>query len=234
MFPKRDHMLLLKLIGGAISPVVIWGALLLLPAPTLDWWRAWIFLGVVLVCSTATMAGVFAHNEELLDERYRSPIQKEQPLADKIAATLLVLSFLGVMLFIPMDVFRWHAIRAPGPIVSFVGLMLFVAGWVIIALAFRENAFAAPVVKYQRERHQRTIDTGVYAIVRHPMYASMVPLLIGMSLWLQSYAAAILSIVPIAAVALRIVFEEKFLKRELAGYEAYTRNVRFRLIPWVW
>ncbi|MGO9062060.1 MAG: methyltransferase family protein [Candidatus Binataceae bacterium] len=234
MLPKLDNTLLLKLIGGAISPVVIWGALLFLPAPTLDWWRAWVFLGVVLACSSATMAGVFAHNEELLDERYRSPIQKEQPLADKIAATLLVLSFLGVMLFIPLDVFRFHAIRAPGPIISFVGLMLFAAGWVLIAMAFRENAFAAPVVKYQQERHQRTIDSGVYAIVRHPMYASVVPLLVGMSLWLQSYAAALLSIVPVAAVALRIVFEEEFLKRELPGYEAYTRKVRFRMIPLVW
>ena len=87
--------------------------------------------------------------------------------------------------------------------------------------------FAAPVVKYQQERNQRTINTGVYAIVRHPMYAGIIPVLVGMSLWLQSYAAAIVSIIPIAAVALRIVYEEEFLKRELPGYEAYTRKVRF-------
>ncbi len=163
-----------------------------------------------------------------------APIQKEQPLADKIAASLLVLSFLGVMLFIPADVFCFHSIPEPGPIVSFAGLMLFIAGWVLIAMAFGENAFAASVVKYQQERHQRTIDTGVYAIVRHPMYASIVPVLVGMSLWLQSCAAAIVSIIPIAAVALRIVYEEEFLKRELPGYEAYTRKVRFRMIPLVW
>ena len=227
-------MLRLKLIGGAISPVIIWGFLLFLPAPTWNWWRAWVLLAVVLVCASATTAAVFAHNEALLDERYRSPIQKEQPLADKIAASLLVLSFLGVMLFIPPDVFCFHSIPEPGPIVSFAGLMLFIAGWVLIAMAFGENAFAAPVVKYQQERHQRTIDTGVYAIVRHPMYASIVPVLVGMSLWLQSCAAAIVSIIPIAAVALRIVYEEEFLKRELPGYEAYTRKVRFPMIPLVW
>ena len=195
---------------------------------------AWVLLAVVLVCAGATTAAVFAHNEPLLDERYRSAIQKKQSLADKIAASLLVLSLLGVMLFIPADVFCFHSIPEPGPIVSFAGIMLFIAGWVLIAMAFGENAFAASVVKFQQERHQRTIDTGVYAIVRYPKYASIVPVLVGMSLWLQSCAAAIVSIIPIAAVALRIVYEEEFLKRELRGYEAYTRKVRFRMIPLVW
>src|SRR5271155_651054 len=101
-------MLLLKLIVSAVAPVFIFGALLFLPAGTLDWWRAWIFLGVVLVCSAATMALVFRNNEALLDERYKAPIQKGQPLADKIVANLFVFSFLGVILLIPLDVFRFH------------------------------------------------------------------------------------------------------------------------------
>ncbi|HEY6421472.1 MAG TPA: isoprenylcysteine carboxylmethyltransferase family protein [Candidatus Binataceae bacterium] len=218
-------MLIVKLVTGVIAPVVIFGTLLFLPAGTLDWLPAWVFLGVIFACGTGTMIGVFRNNEELLDERYKGPTQKGQPLADKIIANLFVLSFLGVILLIPLDVFRFHLMGAPGPVVSFAGLVLFVAGWVLISVAFRENSFAAPVVKHQEERNQTVVDTGVYATVRHPMYTSVFLLLVGMALWLGSYAAALLAIVPIALIAVRIVFEERFLRRELPGYEAYTRKV---------
>ena len=227
-------MLMLKLIGGAMTPVILWGALLFLPAGTFAWWQAWVFLVVVLACSGATMMWVFANNEALLNERYGSPLQKGQPLADKIVANIFVLSFFAVILFIPLDVFRFHALPPPPPLVAFAGLVLFVGGWLLIATAMRENTFAAPVVRHQEERHQETIKTGVYAIVRHPMYTSVILLTPGMAIWLGSYAAALLSIVPIVLVGVRIVFEEAFLRRELPGYEDYTRRVRYRMVPFVW
>jgi protein-S-isoprenylcysteine O-methyltransferase Ste14 len=227
-------MLILKLIGGAIGPVIIWGALLFLPAGTFAWWQAWVFLAVVLACAAGTMAWVFVNNEALLNERYGSPLQKGQPLADKIVANIFVLSFFAVILFIPLDVFRFHVFAAPPLIVALAGLLVFVGGWLLIAIAMRENTFAAPVVKHQEERHQETIKTGVYAIVRHPMYTSVILLTPGMSLWLGSYAAALLSLVPIVLVAVRIVFEEQFLRRELPGYEDYTHQVRYRMVPFVW
>ncbi|MGA2475893.1 MAG: isoprenylcysteine carboxylmethyltransferase family protein [Terriglobia bacterium] len=83
-------------------------------------------------------------------------------------------------------------------------------------------------------RRQTVIDTGVYSIVRHPMYAGDVLLMVGIPLWLESYPAALLASVPIATVALRILFEERFLRRELKGYEPYTGRVRYRLIPFLW
>lgn len=227
-------MLLLKLVGGAVSPVIVFGLLLFLPAWSIDWWQAWVFLGVVLVCSSATMAWVFANNEELLDERYGSPIQQGQPLADKIIANLFVISFFALIICIPLDVFRFHFLAAPSPLVSFAGLLTFAAGWVLIATSMHENAFAAPVVKHQEERHQETIKTGAYAIVRHPMYTSVLMLAPGMALWLGSYTAAIFSLVPIVLIGVRIIFEERFLRRELPGYEAYTHQVRYRLVPFVW
>ncbi len=103
-----------------------------------------------------------------------------------------------------------------------------------MTLALRENAFASPAVKHQEERHHRVIDSGIYSVVRHPMYAGALPLLIGMPLWLESYAAAMLAIIPIGTLVLRILFEERFLRLELAGYEAYTERVRYRLIPFLW
>jgi protein-S-isoprenylcysteine O-methyltransferase Ste14 len=80
----------------------------------------------------------------------------------------------------------------------------------------------------------RVIDSGVYAAVRHPMYMGFVPFIVGMCLWLGSYAAALLTIVPIGLIAVRIVIEERFLRRELEGYGAYAERTRYRLIPFVW
>jgi protein-S-isoprenylcysteine O-methyltransferase Ste14 len=227
-------MLTFKLILSIILNVAIFAVLLFVPAGTLHWWRAWVFLGVVFVCATATMFGVFPGNEELLGERYKPPIQKGQPLADKIIVVAFIATFAGVMVFIPLDAIRFHLMGGPGAVVSLVGLLLFVAGWLIISLAFRENAFGAVVVKHQEERHQRVIDTGVYAVVRHPMYAGGALVLIGMPLWLQSYAAALLAIVPLGFGVARIRFEEQFLRRELKGYDAYMQKVRYKLIPFVW
>ena len=103
-----------------------------------------------------------------------------------------------------------------------------------MTLAMKVNPFAVPVVRLQEERHQRVIDTGAYAVVRHPMYAGFVPMVLGPALWLGSYASALLAIVPIVVLAVRSVFEERFLKRELKGYDAYREKVRYRLIPFVW
>lgn len=227
-------MLIFKLIAGIALNVAIFGVLLFVPAGTLNWSRAWVFLGVIFVCVTATMFGIFSRNEALLDERYGALIQEGQPLADKIILIVLVTGFAAAIVFIPLDVFRFHLMGSPGTTVSFLGLALVVVGWWIISLAFRENAFAAPVVKHQEERQQIVVDTGVYGIVRHPMYAGAIPFTVGIPLWLQSYAAALLTIVPIGALALRILIEEQFLGRELKGYTAYIQRVRYRMIPFVW
>jgi Phospholipid methyltransferase len=106
--------------------------------------------------------------------------------------------------------------------------------WWIMTLALRENAFAAPVVKHQEDRQQTVIDSGVYAVVRHPMYAGGVLLLVGMPLWLESYPAAMLASGPIGMLVVRIPVEEQLLRRELAGYDAYTARARYRLIPFLW
>jgi len=227
-------MFILKLIASVIFNVAISAVLLFLPAATLDWWRAWLFIGVVFIGTVGAMVSLSRDHEGLLKERLKSPIQKGQPLADKIIVVLYLAAFSGLVIFIPLDVFRFHLMGKPGTVVSSLGLALVVAGWWLAYLGLRENAFAAPVVKYQEERQQAVIDTGVYSIVRHPMYAGGALLAVGIPLWLESYPAALLTSVPIATVALRIVFEERFLKRELKGYDAYTQRVRYRLIPFLW
>ena len=227
-------MSLFKLIGGVVFNVALYGGLLFLPAGTLDWWRAWVVLGMVFVGTVASTVSVFRVSKALLEERFKPPIQKGQPLADKIVVLLLIAGFVSVILFIPLDVFRFHLMAKPGTVVSSLGLILFVMGWWIMTLALMENAFAAPVVKHQKERQQTVIDRGVYGVVRHPMYAGAALALPGMPLWLESYAAAMLAGFPIATLVVRILVEEQFLRRELSGYDAYTERVRYRLIPFVW
>jgi protein-S-isoprenylcysteine O-methyltransferase Ste14 len=223
-----------KLVVGVLFNVAFYAFLLFVPAGTSHWWRAWVFLAVTVVVMTVTIFSIFPDSADLFSQRAKGVIQKGQPLWDRVLVILLVISFVGQIVFIPLDVFRFHLMPKPGELVSFLGLALYVAGWWIMTLAMKVNPFAVPVVRLQEDRHQRVIDTGIYAVVRHPMYAGFVPMVVGPALWLQSYAAALLAIVPIAVLALRSVFEEQFLKRELKGYDAYTEKVGYRLIPFVW
>jgi protein-S-isoprenylcysteine O-methyltransferase Ste14 len=223
-----------KVIAGVAFNVVLYALLLFVPAGTLHWWRAWVFLAVTVAVMAAASFSILPDNSDLFSQRAKGVIQKGQPLWDRVLVILLVVSYVGQIVFISLDVFRFHLVSKPSGLVSFLGLALYVAGWWIMTLAMKVNPFAVPVVRLQEERHQRVIDTGVYAVVRHPMYTGFVPMVVGPALWLQSYVAALLAIVPIAVLATRSVFEERFLKRELKGYEAYTKKVRYRLIPFVW
>jgi protein-S-isoprenylcysteine O-methyltransferase Ste14 len=223
-----------KVIAGVVFNVAFYALLLFVPAGTLHWWRAWVFLAVTVVVMAAAIFTILPDSADLFSQRARGIIQKGQPLWDRALVILLVISYVGQIVFIPLDVFRFHLVPKPSGLVSLFGLALYIAGWWIMTLAMKVNPFAVPVVRLQEERHQRVIDTGIYAVVRHPMYAGFIPMVVGPALWLESYAAALLAVVPIVVLAVRSVFEEGFLKRELKGYDAYTKKVRYRLIPFVW
>jgi protein-S-isoprenylcysteine O-methyltransferase Ste14 len=223
-----------KVIAGVVFNVVLYGFLLFVPAGTWHWWQVWAFLAVTLVATAGAIFRIWPDNADLFSQRAKGIIQKGQPLWDRVLVILLIVSYVAQIVVIPLDVFRFHLMPKPGALVSFFGLTLYVCGWWILTLAMKVNPFAVPVVRLQEERSQRVIDKGVYAVVRHPMYAGFVPFVVGPALWLGSYAAALLAIVPIAVLAVRSVFEEQFLKRELEGYDAYMKKVRYRLIPFLW
>ena len=223
-----------KVIAGVVFNVAFYALLLFTPACTLHWWRAWVFLAVTVAVMAVAIFSILPDNAGLFSQRAKGIIQKGQPLWDRVLVIVLVVSYVGQIVFIPLDVFRFHLLPKPGELVSLLGLALYIAGWWIMTLAMKANPFAVPVVRLQQDRHQRVIDTGIYALVRHPMYAGFIPMVVGPALWMESYGAALLAIIPIAVLALRSVFEERFLRRELKGYEAYTEKVRYRLIPFVW
>jgi protein-S-isoprenylcysteine O-methyltransferase Ste14 len=218
----------------ALFAVSIYGLLLFVPAWTLEWWRAWVLLALAFIGLVTTRRWVFGSDDRLLAERSRSPLQRGQPVADKLLVIGFVVIFPAYIAFIPLDVFRLHVLAKPQLAVSSLGLLLAISGWWIVSLAFRENAFAAAIVKPQEESGQTVVDTGVYGIVRHPLYSGVILILIGIALWLESLAAAIASIVPIALIVLRVLVEEDFLRRRLSAYNAYAQRVERRLIPLVW
>lgn len=223
-----------KRIGGIFLPALIYAAMLFGPAMRLTWWQAWVFVAVVVIASAATMLTVFKGNDDLLEERYKSPIQEGQPLADKIVLSLFLLAFAAVAVLIPLDTFRFHLGSQDWGILNYIGLAMFIGGWWVMALALRDNAFAAPVVKHQADRNQHVVGTGVYGVVRHPMYAGFALIEIGMPMWFGSFAALALAVLPILLLAVRITIEEEFLVKALTGYEAYRRLVRYRMIPYLW
>ena len=219
---------------SVVFNVVFYGALLFGPAGTFDWPRAWFLLGVLFVATVATVIALFPGRRALIDERFKPPIQKGQPFQDKVLTVVLLSSYVGDVLLVGLDRFRLRLLPPPGAVVSWFGLVFFVAGWTLLVLAMRENTFAAPVVKHQKERGQRVIDTGVYGIVRHPMYAGGALFILGLPLFLESYAATAAAAIPIGAMIARIFVEERLLARELEGYRDYAARVRARLVPGVW
>jgi len=191
-------------------------------------------LGVLAVVRAVAAAGALRVNPELMKERTGLPIRAGQPVIDAVLVSTFMASFAALIAFCSADVWHLRLLPRPPLAVSVAGLLLFTAGWWIAGLVVKTNAFAAVAVRHQEERRHAVVDTGVYAVVRHPMYAATAAVMVGMGLWLGSYAGALLSLVPIALLAARIVLEERFLRRTLAGYDEYTRRVRWRLVPGLW
>jgi protein-S-isoprenylcysteine O-methyltransferase Ste14 len=226
--------MLRKAIVGITLTITGYGVFLFLPAWTLDWWRAWVYLGVFLLVAILTFGWLYRNNQPLLAERLSGIFQKGQPPADRALMVLFVVLHALWIAFIPLDVFYWHLLPKPDVVISSLGMVLYLFGSWIVFLAMRDNTFASPAVKHQESREHHVVDTGVYAVIRHPMYAGFLPLVVGASLWLESYAGALVGVVSMLPIVFRIFLEESFLREKLPGYDAYMQRVRYRLIPFVW
>lgn len=227
-------MLLIKGLLGALFQIALFAVLLFLPAGTWNWPRAILFLmvyGLLLLVSTVVLARLAPAS---LEARLTAPIDKSQPMADRVITSFLFLSFIAWFVLIPIDVFHLQLLPPPHFTVSVFGTALFLAGFGILITALFQNAFAVPIVRDQSERGQVLIDTGFYARVRHPMYFGFLLFLIGIALWLESYACLLALPFVFVFVIARIFIEEKTLQETLPGYVEYMAKVRYRLISFVW
>ena len=217
-------------VGAVIYGTFVIGPVWLMTG-SLDWARGWLAIAVIFGMQLSVGFWLLKTDPALLRERVSVPSAKTW--ADRFATTLIILLMVGWFVLAAIDVHRLHLLPASPPSVSlWSGLGLFGLGMSIIVWTFRENSFAAPVVKIQDERKQHVIDTGPYAFVRHPMYAGLIPLFAGLGLIMESSAMA-LAALPMVVIGLmpRMITEEATLRRELEGYDEYLCRVRWRLVP---
>jgi len=208
------------------------GALLFVPAGTLHWPAAWVFLGTIAVLGIAGGLWLAKTDPALLAERMRPMMQKDQPAADK--KFMLVFGFVALIWFLAIGLDkRYHASDVPLAL-QVLGLIMLVSSTGFIMWVMRENSFAAPVVKLQTERGHRVVSTGPYAWVRHPMYTGTILFFVGAPLLLGSWWGVALSPLFIVLFAIRAGIEERALLAGLPGYADYAARVRYRLLPGVW
>ncbi len=216
-----------------IGVIALTGAILFVSAGTIRWPDAWWLLGLYSAAGIAIMEWLARKDPALLAARMNVKPQEGQPFWDRmvlIAARLIYWSWLILM---GLDGGRFHWSELPDWLI-WAGRAALLAGIWGIYRVFRENSFGAPVVRIQAERGHRVISTGPYAVVRHPMYAASLIMLVGWALALGSAWGALGALFIEFLIALRIRGEEQVLREGLPGYVEYTRKVRYRLIPYVW
>lgn len=214
-----------------VAWTVFMAALILWPAGTLAYPGAWVFIALSTIGGFAMILWLSKRSPTLLRERMSAPVQRNQKPWDRIWLSLFILAFCVWLAFMGWDAARagFAAVPVWLQVLGGLAIVLYMLGawW-----TFRENAFAAPVVKIQEG--QQVIDTGPYAFVRHPMYVSALFLLIGTPLLLGSWIGLLLSALFILGIAWRAVHEEHALRAELKGYGDYAARVRYRFVPFVW
>lgn len=215
---------LCKLLFG----IALVGLLLFLPAGTWQYWQAWVFIAVLFV--PMLIMGVWLlinSSEELLAKRLNN---KEKEATQKHVVALSGLMFVGGFVVCGLD-YRWGWSDMPWWIVG-MAAVLFLLGYAMYAEVMRENAYLSRTIEVQE--NQKLIDTGLYGIVRHPMYTATLLMFLAIPLILGSWwGVAVFAVYPMLIVK-RIQNEEQVLAAGLKGYTDYQQRVRWRLIPWVW
>lgn len=217
------------LISG-LAGLAVFGAALFWPAGTFHYWQAWVFLAIFVVCSGVSSIYLARSNPAVLQRRlHGGPMAETRPV-QKFAVTLLLSSFVALVVVSAFDHrFGWS--QVPTWLVI-VGEVLTIGGLGMATLVVAQNNYAAASITV--ESGQTVTSTGLYGLVRHPMYTGSLVMMVGMPLALGSYWGLLATVPAAAALVVRIIDEEKMLRHDLQGYDEYTEKVRSRLVPLVW
>ncbi|MGB4313034.1 MAG: methyltransferase family protein [Natronincolaceae bacterium] len=219
--------LLLQAITKFLSGLLILSVLLFIPAGTLKFWNAWLLFSVLFVPMFIVGVVLWVKNPELLAKRLNA---KEKETEQKFVTILSGLMFIVEFIIAALD-FRFQWSNIPTWLVA-IATVLFLVSYALFAEVLRENAYLSRIVEVQE--NQKVIDTGLYGIVRHPMYSATLLLFLTIPVILGSiYSFIIFLIYPVLLVK-RILNEEKVLESELAGYIDYKKSVKYRLIRFIW
>lgn len=224
------NQLNLRAIRASLIGIVVMAALLFLPAGTLRYWQAWLFLAVFVTASTAITVYLAINDPQLLERRMSAGPRAEKEKRQKIIMWFAMIGFVALLVFPALD-HRYGWSRVPA-YVTLLGDVLVVVGFLLTYRVFKVNSYGASTI--QIAEGQSVISTGPYALVRHPMYAGAIVTLLGIPLALGSWWGLLGVVVVTPVLIWRLLNEEDFLQKHLPGYIEYKKKVRHRLIPYVW
>ena len=223
MTPKLFIQAFTKFFAG----LIIVGLLLFLPAGTFAYWQAWLIIGILFVPMFIAGIWLMWKHPELLSKRLSA---KEEQGEQKWVVALSGLLFIAMFIVAGLN-FRYGWFLMPDW-TTYAAAGLFLLGYVLYAEVMRENVWLSRTVEVQE--NQQVIDTGLYGIVRHPMYSATLLLFLSMPLVLGSPWAFAVMLLYVPVIALRIRNEEQVLERDLKGYTEYKQRVRYKVIPFIW
>ena len=221
----------IKLFFGAIIKfalgVLIIGLLIFIPANTINYWNGWLFMGILFVPMFIAGIVMLIKSPELLRKRLNA---KEKETEQKQVVALSGLMFLLGFIIAGLN-YRYSWIILPNYVVI-ISTIIFILAYIIYAEVLRENAYLSRTIEVQE--NQKVIDTGLYGIVRHPMYGTTILLFLSMPLVLGSVISFVIFLAYPFIIAKRIKNEEEVLEKDLQGYSKYKEKVKYKVIPFVW
>lgn len=228
MNDKPDMKSFTKKIISRFSMVpLVLGLLILIPAGTLNYWQAYLYMGILIIPMIFVLLYFLKKDPVFLERRTRAKEKEKEQIIIQIVFSLI---FLSAFVISGLDKrFGWSDIPVYVVIISDMVILL---GYLLIFSVFKQNSYASRIVEVEKD--QRLISTGLYAIVRHPMYMGVIIMYLPTPVALGSYWGLIpMATIPLALV-LRILNEEKILSKDLPGYKDYCQKTKYRLIPFVW
>ncbi len=219
--------LFISAIAKFLLGVVLIGALLFLPAGTFAYPQAWLLMGILFIPMFVAGFVMMWKNPELLKKRLNAKEkEREQSLVVKLSGLMFLAGFIVAGLGVRFD---WYSLPTW---VCIVGAALFLTAYALYAEVLRENTYLSRTIEVQEG--QKVIDTGLYGLVRHPMYSATLLLFLSMPLVLGSVYAFVIFLAYPFIISKRLKHEEELLERELEGYKEYKQKVKYRLIPFIW
>ncbi len=222
-----DIKLFTQAVTKFIAGFIVISLLLFIPAGTLDYWNAWIFIGILFIPMFIAGIILMVKNPALLRKRLNA---KEKETDQRAVILFSGLMFISGFIISGLN-YRFQWLILPKWIVV-AATVVFLLAYLLYAEVLRENTYLSRTVEIQE--NQKVIDTGLYGIVRHPMYSSTILLFLSMPLVLGSFISFIIFCAYPFIIAKRINNEEQVLERELAGYSEYKNKVKYRIIPFIW
>lgn len=227
---KTTFNLKLKTLLGFVEFIIIIFLFLFAPAGSFNFWQAWVYSIIYIVSSAIITLYLWRTSPELLARRVNKGPGAEKEKTQKITHFLVLILFIAYFVISGFDHrFGWSHVPV---YIVILGDILVIAGFFLLFLVFKENAFASSIIEVTTD--QKVITTGLYSIVRHPLYISGLIMMFGTPLALGSWWSLLIFIPFTLVIIWRLLDEEKFLSKNLPGYEEYCQKVRYRLIPFLW